>query len=144
VAIEDLTRGLDHLLGSHGFVVAFANAPRHNGSYETATWSRGDRRVLLASRYAVSVGYRIGELGIEHGAYMRAMLGPGGGNRFPTFGHDAEVSVAAIVHDLREYGHDFLAGEGAEFKRLVGEASSHPQKSGFARLAAIEQQLRDR
>ncbi len=74
---------------------------------------------------------------------MRELLGPGGGNRFPSYSEDAGEAFAALSNDLDRFAGDFLAGSGDEYMRCWTAVDEDRGLSGPQRLARIERRLRD-
>jgi hypothetical protein len=110
MALSDLAPSFEPSLTEHGFALtATQSGFGSGGPYEVGVWTRGDRRFSISLRYdSLAVGYRIGDIGMDHAAYMRALLGPAGPNLFPSYSHDAAAASVALGHDLRHHCDDFF------------------------------------
>lgn len=137
---------LTPLLERHGFALARDEVGKGSGGeYASASFARDDRVLHLWLRLeSLSVRYEIGGRELDHATYMRELLGPGGGNRFPSFADDADAAFAALRHDLEAYAGDFLSGPGDEFRACCAAAEEAKGLTGPQRLARIERRLRGR
>jgi len=120
----------------HGFVFKRGASGRGSGgTFVSGYYAREDRRLDLHFRYSLGlVTYRIGSLSISHESYMRALLGKGGGNRYPGFSDDPLEGFRGLKFDLEHFCSDFLYGSGEEFGRCVEHAREQERLSGFKRL----------
>jgi len=143
MALSDLAPSFEPSLTEHGFALtATQSGFGSGGPYEVGVWTRGDRRFSISLRYdSLAVGYRIGDIGMDHAAYMRALLGPAGPNLFPSYSHDAAAASVALGHDLRHHCDDFLGGDGSAFRRLAADVRAERATTGFQRLRRTERKL---
>jgi hypothetical protein len=81
--------------------------------------------VQLASARVVlrDVVYRVGELAVEHEAYMAVVLGEEGSNQYPTFGGQPLDGFRHLCHDLDCYATVFLKGPASHFKVIAERAA---------------------
>jgi hypothetical protein len=113
------------------------------GEFASITLARNDRAIRLWLRgESLSVTYRLADDELDHHAFMRELLGPAGGNKFPAYADDAQLAFGALGYDLEHFCQDFLAGTGDEFRRCVAAAQHSEGLTGAQRLARIEQQLK--
>ena len=82
------------------------------------------------------VTYQIGSLSLTHDAYMRALLGRGGGNKYPGFSNDPLHGFRHLRYDLSHFCGDFLNGSGEEFERCVVKAHEQEKIKGFKALSS--------
>lgn len=146
---ERLAAGLaeiEPLLLQSGFERRLADSGKGSGGhFATAEFTKDDRRLHLWLRYdSLSVHYAIGDNRLDHTAYMRELLGPGGANQFPSYSNDVSAAFRALNHDLEHFAADFLTGSGEEFLRCWAASSADEQRSGMQRLARIEGKLSQR
>lgn len=80
------------------------------------------------------VQYRIDDLQLHHSAYMRVVLGPGGGNRYPGFSGDALDGFCHWAHDLSQYCGVFLSGSNQDFEAIAQKAAVDTKVAGINRL----------
>ena len=118
-----------------------------NDGDEVARAAGGGVRRLLCDRGvrgdSLSVRYELAGRELDHLSYMRELLGAAGGNRFPFYSDDLRAAFSALRYDLEHYCGDFLSGSGAEYLRCWTNAQEDSQRSGVARLARTEHELRD-
>jgi hypothetical protein len=135
---------LEPLLAQHGFQVSSREAGKASGGYlATADFTHAGRTLHLWLRgNSLSVRYDIDGHQLDHAAYMRELLGPGGGNQFPSYSDDAAAAFRALRHDLERLGRDFLSGRGDDYLRCWKAVNEDSARSGFQRLARIEQQMK--
>jgi hypothetical protein len=131
---------LDAVLVPHGFVfkqTAFGKSS--GGDYASGRYEREDRHLDIHFRHSLGlVTYHAGALVISHEAYMRSLLGPQGGNRYPSFSDDPLEAFRCLAFDLKTFGSDFLSGAGEEFARCVRIAQDYEGRPGFSRMAEFE------
>lgn len=144
-----LASGLDELaliMERHGFTVARRDSGKASGGYlASADFEKQGRKLhLWLRRDALSVRYEVDGHELEHTDYMRELLGPAGGNRFPSYSENAAEAFAALRDDLQRFGGDFLAGPGDEYMRCWRVVDEERGLSGPQRLARIERRLRER
>jgi predicted RNA-binding Zn-ribbon protein involved in translation (DUF1610 family) len=144
---KTMSRGLAEiapLLAEHGFeLTARGSSKGSGGHFATADFTRGDRAIHLWLRSGLSVRYELGEHTLDHGEYMMALLGSGGGNRFPPYLHDPLEGFRALRFDLERYCGDLLEGSGEEFLRCCREARERRDESGFRRVVRLEHELEE-
>lgn len=78
--------------------------------------------------------YHIGPDALRHELFMRALLGPELGNRYPGFSDDAIENFQALRHDLETFGEDFLSGSGETFRRCFSEVQAARRLTGLQRM----------
>lgn len=139
-ALQILATGcniLDEVMKPHGFV--FVEGPfgkSSGGNFASGEYARGDRRLEIHFRHSLGlVTYRMGSLSLTHEAYMRALLGRNGGNRYPGFSDDTLDGFRHLAYDLEHYCTDFLEGSGEEFKGCVEKAKEQENITGFNALS---------
>src|SRR5262245_57522795 len=92
---------LEPLLSENGFRLAAQDAGKGSGGYfATAEFAKTGRKLRLRRKAdrklrlwlrnnSLSAEYDIGGHQLEHGKYMRELLGAGGSNRFPSYSDDS-------------------------------------------------------
>jgi hypothetical protein len=123
-SLETLRRGidiLDPLMRSNGFLFAEGPAgPSSGGNFASGTYIKGNRSLEIHFRGGLGlVTYHIGSDRLPHEVFMRAMLGPSGGNRYPGFSDDPLEAFRDLRYDLENYSADFLSGSGEVFQDCV-------------------------
>jgi hypothetical protein len=109
------------------------------GRYASGRYEKGDRYLEIHFRWNLGlVRYHIGELSLSHENYMRALVGPNGGNKYPGFSDDPIDAFRDLAYDLEKFCRDFLSGPGEEFARCVKIAKGVEKRSGFSRMADFE------
>lgn len=136
---------LEPLLRPNGFALAESEAGKGSGGYfASADFVKADRQLHLWLRFhSLSVRYELRGHALEHASYMRELLGPNGGNRFPSYSENTQAAFSALHHDLTQFCGDFLSGTGEGFMRCWASAQEDAQRSPFARLDRTEDQLKD-
>ena len=146
-AEQRLDRGLDLLLpivSLHGFQVVEKEGGKGSGGFlARAVLARSEDRIEVSvRRHSVQVRYSMGARGtLSHVDFIRAVAGPAGGNRFPSYSGDTDRAFEALVYDIEHFLGDFLSGDLAVFERCVAQVAEESELSGTARLARIEQGL---
>lgn len=127
---------LDEVLNPHGFVLVLGpHGNSSGGHFASGEYVNGDRKLEIHLRYSLGlVTYHIGSLSIKHDAYMRALLGRNGGNKYPGFSKDRLDGFRHLAHDLVHFCGDFLNGSGEEFERCVAKAKEREKIVGFKAL----------
>ncbi len=116
-----------------------AQAKVAGGISPLARYANGERRIELHFRFSLGlVTYHFGSVSIGHEAYLGAILGAGGGNKFPGFSDEPLDGFRGLAYDLETYAKAFLAGDMAEFVRSVELARKEEALPGFARLVKSE------
>jgi hypothetical protein len=69
------------------------------------------------------VVYRVGELTVQHEAYMAVVLGEEGSNQYPTFGGQPLDGFRHLCHDIECYATVFLRGPESHFKVIAERAA---------------------
>ena len=75
------------------------------------------------------VTYHVGERHVEHPAYMRAVLGPDGGNQYPGFSAEPLDAFRHLANDLTKFCGGFLSGSEEDFEAIANKVAaerSHP------------------
>ncbi len=126
-------------MGESGFTFVQSAAGRGSGgNFAAGEFIRDDRRLELHVRRSLGlVIYHVGTLSLTHADYMRAMLGPQAGNRYPGFSDDPLDGFRGLAHDLQHYATDFLTGAGQEFERCHHDAERFNKTPGFKRLSSF-------
>jgi len=71
---------------------------------------------------------------VDHASYMRAVLGPAGGNQYPGFSTDPLDAFRHLAHDLESYCDAFLGNSDSEFEATVRKAAAEARPPGVRRL----------
>ena len=96
----------------------------------SATFSRGQRSVELHHQYSLGpVRYRIGDLSIEHLAYLEA-LGLASKAHYPTYEDDSHAGYPAILHDLEKLLSPFFEGSEQDFIEIASRPRA-PRPKGI-------------
>jgi hypothetical protein len=138
-ALETFRAGreiLDVVMKPRGFTfVEGASGRSSGGDFASGEYVRGDRRLEIHFRHSLGlVTYHMGSLSLAHDAYMRALLGRGGGNQYPGFSDDPLDGFRHLKHDLENFCVDFLGGPGEEFGRCAAQAKEQERVKGFGAL----------
>jgi hypothetical protein len=67
--------------------------------------------------------YRIGDLSLQHEAYMAVVLGEEGSNQYPTFGGQPLDGFRHLRHDMECYATAFLRGPDSHFTLIAERAA---------------------
>lgn len=127
--LEDvlLSKGFTYLKGPDG--------SSSGGDFASARFVKDNRVLELHLRHSLGlVTYHIGELSLTHEAYMRAMVGRSGKNKYPNFSDDPLDAFRALAFDLQNFCRDFLNGSGKQFARCVEVARLYDKLPGMAKL----------
>ena len=65
---------------------------------------------------------------------MRVLLGPEGGNHYPSFSEDPLAPFEGLRFDLEHFASAFLLDDAQEFARRVRDAEKSKSTKGLARL----------
>lgn len=126
---------LDEVLLPHGFV--FRQGPVGRGSggeFASGYYFRAQRKLELHLRHSLGlVTYHVGPISMDHASYMRALLGPAGGNRYPGYSGDPSQEFENLRDDLNEFCADFLTGDGDDFRRCWEMTQRIDPKWGLGR-----------
>jgi hypothetical protein len=141
--LEILMRGctiLDGVLSKHGFNKQEITSGKGSGGYYAETsYTNGSRKLELHYRWSLGlVTYHFGSITLDHEAYMHALLGSNGGNKYPGFSDDPLEQFRSLVHDIEKFALAFLVGDEVEFGRCAELARKHASLSGFERLVKGE------
>src|SRR6266446_4330488 len=103
---------LDPVMNEYGFSFEEGAAgPSCGGDYASGSYVNGNRKLEIHYRYSLGmVTYHFGETCIDHESYMRAVLGNGGGNRYPGFSDEPLDAFKDLAHDLRKFATAFMKG----------------------------------
>jgi hypothetical protein len=145
-ALEALRKGIEVLspvMRAHGFMYAAGGSgPSSGGDFARGSFKKDDRILEIHFRHALGlVTYHIGHDSLRHEVFMRALLGQGGGNRYPGFSSDPVSGFHGLRYDLEHFASDFLNGGGDDFRRCVGEAKDAVNLSAFSTDGAAMAQL---
>jgi hypothetical protein len=88
---------------------------------------------LWLRRESLSVRYEIAGHELDHTEFMRELLGPCGGNRFPSYWEDASKALRHCVTISNAAG-DFLAGSGDDYMRCWSAVDDDRDLSGGRQL----------
>jgi hypothetical protein len=129
-------RILDEVMKPQDFsLVEAGSGLSSGGTFARGEYVRGDRRLEIHFRHSLGlVTYHMGSLSLTHDAYMRAMLGRGGGNQYPGFSFDPLDGFRHLRHDLSHFCGDFLSGSDEEFERLMLKAQEQEKVKGLREL----------
>jgi hypothetical protein len=127
---------LDPYLAIHGFVfIPGESGPSSGGPYANGSYVNGDWRLELHYRASLGlVKYHIGSLSVDHEAYMRAVLGPEGGNKYPGFSNEPLGAFEDLKFDLEHFANAFLSKDLKAFETNVGDAQRWRVVVGLARI----------
>jgi hypothetical protein len=127
---------LDDVMNAQGFfLIKGPSGNSSGGNFASGEFVKADRRLAVHLRNSLGlVTYHVGSLSIKHEAYMRALLGPDGGNRYPGFSTDRLDGFRNLAYDLAHFCGDFLNGSGEEFKRCVINAKEREKIVGYRAL----------
>jgi hypothetical protein len=127
---------LDPIFHAHGFSFEYGGAgPSSGGLYAFGSYVNRDRRLEIHFRHSLGlVTYHFGEASLDHEAYMRALLGDAGGNRYPGFSDNPLDAFGDLAVDLQSFAGAFLNNDAEEFMRCFAKAEDWKKTSGFARL----------
>ena len=127
---------LDEVMNPHGFFLIEGPAGKSSGGrFASGNYVKGDRRLELHLRDSLGlVTYHLGSLSIKHDAYMRALLEPNGGNKYPGFSDDRLDGFRNLAYDLEHFCGDFLKGSGEELQRCLVKAREREERGGFKAL----------
>ena len=131
---------LDGILSMHGFERGgLTSGMGSGGCFATTDYTNGSRKLELHYRYSLGlVTYHFDSLSLGHEAYMYAVLGPAGGNKYPGFWDDPLEAFRGLAHDIEKFAVAFLAGDKVEFGRCSESARKQASLSGFERLVKGE------
>ena len=131
---------LDDLLQRHGFKrEKIVSGKGSGGPFATTSYLNGDRKLELHFRFSLGlVSYHLGLASISHEAFMNAILGPKGGNKYPGFSDEPMSAFRDLAYDLETHCGAFLTGDKSEFARYVKMARKNDALKGFERLAKSE------
>ena len=141
--VEILRQGcriLTPIFSEHHFELKQSGLGKGSGGhYSSAIYKCGPRALEMHFRHSLGlVTYHFGSMSMEHSAYMRALLGKKGGNKYPTFSDDPLEAFHCLAHDLQKYATAFLDGDEGEFARSVAIATQYSAMTGFERLTTSE------
>jgi len=98
------------------------------GEYPCGRYWRGERVLEFhVSRSLGLVSQQIGGLAVMHDDWMRALLGPGGGD-YPRPSADPLDSFHALHKDLARHCDDFLRGKGHNWRAVAERALQDPRR----------------
>ena len=127
---------LEPVLCTHGFEFQIGGSGRScGGLFAFGAYINADRKLDL--HYRASLGlvvYHFGSLSLDHDSYMRVLLGPEGGNHYPSFSEDPLAPFEGLRFDLEHFASAFLLDDAQEFARCVRAAEKWESTKGFARL----------
>jgi len=131
---------LDAVLQRYGFKrEKIVSGKASGGPFATTSYLNGNRKLELHFRFSLGlVSYHFGLASVSHEAFMKAALGPNGGNKYPGFSNDPLTAFRDLAYDLETHCNSFLTGNQSEFTRNVGIARRDEALKGFERLAKSE------
>jgi hypothetical protein len=120
----------------HGFSFEYGGeGPSSGGPYAFGSYVNSNRRLEIHFRHSLGlVTYHFGATSLYHEAYMRALLGDAGGNRYPGFSDNPLDAFGDLAADLQSFAGAFLNNDAGGFMRCVAKAEELKKASGFARL----------
>jgi hypothetical protein len=105
------------------------------GPYAFGSYVNSDRRLEIHFRHSLGlVTYHFGKASLDHEAYMRALLGDAGGNRYPGFSDNLLDAFGDLAADLQSFAGAHLNNDAEEFMRCVAKAEEWKKPSGLARI----------
>ena len=127
---------LDPILHAHGFSFEYGGeGPSSGGPYAFGSYVNSDRRIEIHFRHSLGlVTYHFGKASLDHEAYMRALLGDAGGNRYPGFSDNLLDAFGDLAADLQSFAGAHLNNDAEEFMRCVAKAEEWKKPSGLARI----------
>jgi hypothetical protein len=127
---------LEPVLSPHGFIFHLLGSGKSSGGPSgAAEYANGDRRMEFHFRFSLGlVIYHLANVSMDHDWYMRATLGPSGGNKYPSFSDDPLEGFGGLAHDLSHFGAIFLTGNREEFSRYAALAEAWKKIPGLARI----------
>jgi hypothetical protein len=136
---ESLANGnkiLGPFMTARGYAYDQGTAGRSSGgNFTSGAYEREDRKLEIHYRHGLGlVTYLVGLDSLQHEAFMRALLGPEGGNHCPGFSTDPLVSFRDLLFDLEHFAGDFLGGGGQIFKQCVLDVLTARKLNGIERL----------
>jgi hypothetical protein len=134
--LRDGRQLLDPVLEKHGFEWAPGESGTSSGGdFACGEYVRGDRRLEIHFRHSLGlVTYHVGRDSFEHPAYMRVLLGPNGGNKYPGFSGEPLDAFRDLAHDLNTFCGAFLSGSDEEFRELAERVVADSKITGIKRL----------
>jgi hypothetical protein len=103
------------------------------GTFADGAYVRWRSRFKFHFRHSLGlVTYHVGKVSLSHDDYMWALVGKGGGNRYPNFSNDPLQQFRDLRYDLENYCQDFLGGSGKQFLECAKRAGIRAR--GFAAL----------
>lgn len=137
---EQLLAGVEILnpfMRSQGFRFALDRVGNASGGrVAVGAYARKERRLELHYRYGLGiVRYRIGTHALGHAVYIR-LLGVSAESQWVRVAMDQTLEgFHRLLHDLRHFCDDFLAGSGEQFIMLAEQFARNPRMfSGFGAL----------
>ena len=85
--------------------------------------TEGGAEIPNARSVLRDVIYRVGDLSLQHEAYMAVVLGEEGSNQYPTFGGQPLDGFRHLCHDMECYATAFLRGPESHFKVIAERAA---------------------
>jgi hypothetical protein len=127
---------LDPYFATHGFVfIPGESGPSSGGPFANGSFVNGDRRLELHYRASLGlVTYHFGNLSVDHEAYMWAILGPEGGNRYPGFSNEPLDAFEDLKFDLEHFASAFLSRDLKTFEANANDARRWRAIVGLARI----------
>lgn len=131
---------LDAVLRRDGFKrEQIVSGKGSGGDFATTLYLNGNRKLVLHFRFSLGlISYHFGLATISHEAFMKAALGPKGGNKYPGFSDQPLSAFRDLAYDLETHCSSFLTGNESEFARYVEMARRDEALKGFERLANSE------
>jgi hypothetical protein len=146
IALRDGIKILEPVLVPHGFEFVFRTEGRgSSGDFALGEFIRGDRRLELHYWYSFGpVAYHVGDLWLDHVAYMRALQIPDEQRRYPGFSGDSATEFGHLKHDLVQFAGEFLSGSAPVLTRVAQSAASERAADDLAMRARSEGDARKR
>jgi hypothetical protein len=122
--LRDGTAILDRAMRPNGFKFEEVRAGEYPcGRY----WRRGRVLEFHVSSALGLVSQRMGDIAVMHDDWMRALLGPKGGD-YPRHSDDPLDNFYALNKDLARHCDDFLRGDGERWRTIAERALQDQRK----------------
>jgi hypothetical protein len=127
---------LEPVLSQHDFTFHLLELGKSfGGPSAAAEYTNADRRLEFHFRFSLGlVIYHLANISLDHESYMRAMLGPNGGNKYPGFSEEPLEGFRGLAHDLSSFGAAFLTGDPEQISHYVALAEAWKKAPGLARI----------
>jgi len=121
--LETLKAGvliLNDLMAGHRFSHSLTGAGKGSGgTFASAEFHRGNRRLELHLRYSLGLVAYVGSVTLSHEDFMWSVLGKRRASHYPGFSDDPLDGFRDLCRDLGEYGSPFLSEGDSEFLKCA-------------------------